>query len=66
MYHCIHDYSQEKERFFFYIFREFNFKVYIYMYMYMLHVHILYTFICSHHAKKAHQRLKVYVQYVYV
>lgn len=31
-------------------------------YMYMLHVHILYTFICSYYAKKAHQRLKVYVR----
>lgn len=56
---CIHDYSQEKSDFFFFIFSANFISTF-----YMLHVHILYTFICSHHAKKAHQRLKVYVQYV--
>lgn len=60
MYYCIHDYSQEKERFFCIFSADFISEFYIYMYMYT--VHVLYTFICSHHAKKAHQRLKVYVR----
>lgn len=56
---CIHDYSQENSDFFLYIFREFYFKV---LYVHVTCTCILYTFICSHHAKKAHQRLKVYVR----
>lgn len=61
---CIHDYSQEKGDFFLYFLR----ILFQSLHTILVHVHvlILYTFICSHHAKKAHQRLKVYIRYVYV
>lgn len=44
MYYCIHDYSQEKSDFFFFVYSA-NCISEFYMYMYTVHVHILYTFI---------------------